>query len=98
MENSMVTKEIFEELVKRVDKHENTLDQLKIQDTIFAVQQGKTDTKIDTLTKTVEEIKNIVTELAKQPAKRWDKLINAVIAGVVSLVLSGIITFALTKH
>jgi chromosome segregation ATPase len=90
--------ELHAELVKRIDQCENDIRDLQRQDTTLTVQQAKMDTKLDNISIMLTELKIEVSKLSGQPAKRWDTLINAAIAGIVSLILSGGIAFALTKH
>jgi septal ring factor EnvC (AmiA/AmiB activator) len=94
----MATCELHTELVKRIDKCEIAIQKLEGQDSDLSKQQIKMDTKLDFISDMIKDLKKEITKLTEQPAKRWDTLINAGIAGAISLVLSGAITFALTKH
>jgi len=85
-------------LEERIKKCEEDISVLKDKNSDMSVQQGKMDTKLDFISDMIKDLKKEITKLTEQPAKRWDTLINAGIAGIISLVLSGAITFALTKH
>jgi septal ring factor EnvC (AmiA/AmiB activator) len=94
----MATCELHTELVKRIDKCEIAIKNLETQDNVLSNQQTRINTKLDFISDMIKDLKKEITKLTEQPAKRWDTLINAGIAGVISLVLSGAITFALTRH
>lgn len=86
------------ELVKRVDQNEKDIRALENKNSTVYVQLAKQDTELGFIKDMLKDIKKEITKLTDQPAKRWDTLINAGIAGVISLVLSGSITFILTRH
>lgn len=91
--------QLYTELAKRVDKCELSIQDLQRQDNTLAIQLAKTDTKLDNIEKMLTELKIEVGKLSGQPAKRWDTLINASIAGIVSLMLSGgALAYALTRR
>jgi septal ring factor EnvC (AmiA/AmiB activator) len=92
------TCELHIELVKRVEKCETAIKALETQDNVLSNQQTRINTKLDFITDMIKDLKKEITKLTDQPAKRWDTLINAGIAGVISLALSGSITFVLTRH
>lgn len=94
----MATCELHIELVKRVEKCETAIKTLEGQDSDLSKQQIRMDTKLDFISDMIKDLKKEITKLTDQPAKRWDTLINAGIAGTISLVLSGSITFILTRH
>ena len=86
------------ELVKRLDNCEKDIRELQRQDNALSVQQGKMDTKLDNISAMLTDLKTEISKLSEQPSKRWDSLVNALIAGIVSLVLSGGVTFAIIKQ
>lgn len=90
--------ELHAELVKRLDNCEKDIRELQRQDNALSVQQGKMDTKLDNISAMLTELKTEVGKLSEKPSKRWDTLINAVIAGIISLVLSGSIAAAVFNH
>jgi predicted nuclease with TOPRIM domain len=94
----METYQLHTEIIKRVEKCETDIRELQNKDNKLTIQQAQVDIKLDYIKSAIEKLGVEVSKIAEQPAKRWDTLINAAIAGAISLILSGSITFALTKH
>lgn len=86
------------ELVKRVEQNEKDIRSLESKNSTVYVQLAKQDTELGFIKDMLKDIKSEVVKLGEQPGKRWDTLVNAGIAGIISLVLSGAITFLLTRH
>lgn len=95
--DNVVTKELFAELVKRVDRHELAIENLKIQDNSLAVKQGEMDVKLDNISKLLVELKEDIKKLSDRPTKRYDNIVNAFIGGIITII-GGVAIYFATKH
>jgi uncharacterized protein (UPF0335 family) len=94
----MVTQELYAELVKRVEKLETNQQDFQNKIGNLFTEQATVTIQFNYITKMIEELKSSVTELAKQPAKRWESLVNHIISAIVSLVVSGGAIAAVFKY
>lgn len=86
------------ETIKRIEQIEDDIRDLKNKDNDRGLQQATTDTKLDFIMGMIKDLQDNVKKLTEQPAKRWDNMINAGVACIVSMALSGMVTFVLTRH
>lgn len=79
--------EFAKQEIARVEAKTNDIHRIATSVEIMATKMEVQNTKIDEIGKEVKSVKDDVTDLKIQPAKKWDK--------VTWLVLSGVITFVL---
>jgi hypothetical protein len=82
---------------KRLEQCESDIRMLHVRGNETVTNQARVDVKLDYLTKMVEELKDKIDKIAERPVQRWDALVNAAIAGILSILLSGGITLVLIK-
>ena len=75
------------ELEQRMDKLEQEQDKIKTD-----ISELKTDMKLNTyktdqVLSIVQKLENAIEDLKEKPAKNWDKVIGAIIVGVVGVVI-----------
>lgn len=86
------------ETIKRIEQIEDDIRCLKDKDSDRGLQQATTDTKLDFIMGMIKDLQDNVKKLTEQPAKRWDSLINTGITCVVSMLISGAVTFIIARH
>lgn len=77
-------------LEKRVTIIEQETKQIWNKINAVDKQQGIIETKLDNILSIVQEMRIKVEELSKIPAQRWDKLVTGIVAGIISLLTTGI--------
>lgn len=53
-----------------------------------SVWQAKYGEKIDTIEKNIEKLTKLIESMSKEPQKRWDTLVAAIITGFVAAVIA----------
>ena len=85
-------------LEARIEKCEKEISLIKDKSNDMSIQFARQDTKLDYIKDGLRELQETIKKLTEQPAKRWDSLITTGITCIVSLIISGAVTFVLTKH
>lgn len=80
-------------LKHRMDKAENTIEQIHELTTsvkLIAQKQDNVVSKLDSLTTTVAEI-------TKQPAEKWNKVTSTILTGLVSAIVTAVAAFIIAN-
>lgn len=80
-------------LKHRMDKAENTIEQIHELTTsvkLIAQKQDNVVSKLDSLTNTVSDI-------TKQPAEKWNKVTSTILTGLVSAIVTAVAAFIIAN-
>lgn len=75
-------------LLFRIEQLEKEVNQLKITTADTKEWQAQYGEKINNIEKSVDKVTKMIEEIAQKPQKRWDTLIAACIAAVVTIVFN----------
>lgn len=80
------------ELETRIKQCEKDLDDLFERSRVYSSFQSKTETTLEYIKASIDELKIAVTKIAEQPNKRWETLTTTGISAIVGAIVAYTVT------
>ena len=82
----------YEALSKRIDKCEEEIRELKLENKSLDGRQVRVETKLDYITDQIKEMSNKIDKILERPVKRWDNIKDNMFTALATAAITGLAT------